>query len=86
MVKAMNYTVTCKGTVTIPAEVRRRYRIKEGTKIEFIETEQGILLIPVPPLDQLFGIDAEHSNLLLQMVRNLRKERQEEINHEDTEL
>jgi len=82
----MSYTVTCKGTVTIPANIRRKYRIKEGTKIEFIDTEQGILLIPVPPLDQLFGIDTEHSDLILQTVRNLRKERQEEINHEETEL
>lgn len=82
----MSYTVTCKGTVTIPADIRRKYRIKEGTKIEFIETEQGILLIPVPQLDELFGLDAEHSDLILKMVRNLRKERQEEINHEESEL
>lgn len=82
----MSYTVTCKGTVTIPAEFRRKYRIKEGTKIEFIETEQGILLIPVPPLEELFGIDAEHKDLILKIVRNLRRERREEINHEESEL
>jgi len=82
----MSYTVTCKGTITIPAEVRRKYRIKEGTKIEFIETDQGVLLIPVPQLDELFGIDADHSDLILEMVRNLRKERKEEITHEESEL
>ncbi|MEM3088702.1 MAG: AbrB/MazE/SpoVT family DNA-binding domain-containing protein, partial [Candidatus Bathyarchaeia archaeon] len=55
----MSYTVTSKGTVTIPAEVRRKYGIRKGSKVEFIETEEGILIVPIPRFEELFGVDRE---------------------------
>jgi antitoxin PrlF len=38
--------VTSKGQVTIPAEIRRRYRIDEHTEVDFVCEEDTILLIP----------------------------------------
>jgi antitoxin PrlF len=41
-------TVTSKGQVTLPAEVRRRLRICPGSKLEFIVIDQERLeVIPV---------------------------------------
>jgi antitoxin PrlF len=38
-------TVTAKGQVTIPADVRRRMRLDAGDSIEFVEVEDGEYLI-----------------------------------------
>jgi antitoxin PrlF len=38
-------TVTAKGQVTIPADVRRRMRLDAGDRIEFVEVEDGEYLI-----------------------------------------
>ena len=32
-------TVTSKGQITIPAELRRKFRIEEGSKVEVLEEE-----------------------------------------------
>ena len=38
--------VTRKGQTTIPIELRRKYRIEEGTRLEVVGTKEGILLKP----------------------------------------
>lgn len=40
-------TVTSKGQLVIPIELRRRYFIKPGTKVHFEPVEGGILLKPI---------------------------------------
>ena len=52
-------TVTTKGQITIPAELRRKLEITEGTKLIVIDEEDALRLIPVPKLSQLAGIDKE---------------------------
>ena len=39
--------VTSKGQLVIPAEIRRRYGIKAGTEIRFVEKENHIVMQPV---------------------------------------
>jgi AbrB family looped-hinge helix DNA binding protein len=39
--------VTSKGQLVIPAEIRRRYGIKPGTEIRFIEKDNHIVMQPV---------------------------------------
>jgi AbrB family looped-hinge helix DNA binding protein len=43
----METYATVKGQIVIPAELRRKYRIKAGTKINIIDTGEAILLKPV---------------------------------------
>ncbi len=50
--------VTRKGQVTIPVEQRRKYCIKQGMRLLVKDSDQGILLSPVTPLEDLAGIDA----------------------------
>ena len=38
--------VTRKGQTTIPARLRKKFKIEEGTKLEVVETEEGILFKP----------------------------------------
>lgn len=38
--------VTTKGRITIPAKLRKKYKIKPGTHLKAIETQEGILLKP----------------------------------------
>ena len=36
-----------KGQVTIPLEIRRRLNLKKGDLVTFVETDEGILIVPV---------------------------------------
>jgi len=45
----MQTTVTQRGQTVIPAELRRRYGIVEGSRIDWLDTGAGICVIPVPP-------------------------------------
>ena len=39
-------TVTSKGQITLPKSVRERLGVGTGDRIEFIESEQGFLVVP----------------------------------------
>jgi AbrB family looped-hinge helix DNA binding protein len=41
----MTSTVTAKGQVTIPVEARRKLGITPGTRLEFVITEDGAMLV-----------------------------------------
>lgn len=54
-------TLTEKGQVVIPAEIRRRYGLVPGTKVEFVDIDGSIRLRitrPAPPssVDEGFGM------------------------------
>ena len=38
--------VTRKGQTTIPVELRRKYRIVEGSRLEAVDTGEGVLFRP----------------------------------------
>ena len=71
-------TVTSKSMVTIPSKVRRKYDLRQGSKVEFVEIEEGLFLVPVKTLRGLRGAGREKSNLLIEAVRELEAEHREE--------
>ena len=71
-------TVTSKSMVNIPAKIRRKYGIKEGAKVLFVESETGVKLIPLPPISELFGLDRARKDLLLEGIRELEREHRRE--------
>jgi len=71
-------TVTSKSMVTIPSKVRRKYDLRQGSKVEFVEIEGGLFLVPVKTLRELRGAGREKSNLLIEAVRELEAEHREE--------
>lgn len=38
------YNVSSKGVITIPASIRKKYNLKPGIKIEFIEKDNRIIM------------------------------------------
>ena len=42
-------TVTTKGQLVIPSKLRRKYSIKEGTRVAFLEQENRLVLQPLTP-------------------------------------
>jgi AbrB family looped-hinge helix DNA binding protein len=79
----LGYTVTEKGTVTIPAEIRKKYRLGKGSCIEFVETDEGVLLVPVIPFEDLFGVDKAIKETVYQMIKELQEERRKEASDEE---
>jgi AbrB family looped-hinge helix DNA binding protein len=39
-------TLTSKGQITLPKSVRERLGLEAGDRIEFIESDQGFLVVP----------------------------------------
>ena len=80
----MKARVSAKGWVVIPAVLRKRFGIKPGTSVEFLDMADRILLIPggKDPVDELFGKLAGKMSL----TDALLEERAEEIEREEAEL
>ena len=47
--KSEVFTVTTKGQLVIPAKLRRKYAIREGTQVAFLEEENRLVLQPLTP-------------------------------------
>ena len=45
----MRTTLARRGQTVIPAELRRRYHLEEGSQIEWLDTGAGLMVVPVPP-------------------------------------
>lgn len=71
-------TVTSKSMVNIPASIRKKYGIKEGGKVVFLETDHGLVLLPVPTLKELFGSGRAHKDDLIRAVKELEEEHRRE--------
>jgi len=73
-------TVTSKRMITIPADLARKYRIEKSTKLEVIDTGEGILLIPIIPFEKLFGVDDKET--AKEIISTLHRRRKREIEKE----
>ena len=68
--------VTRKGQTTIPSKLRRKYKIEEGTRLEVIDTEEGILFRPKKSTIDLAGSGAKFATPeeMKKLLDRLRKE------------
>jgi AbrB family looped-hinge helix DNA binding protein len=64
--------------VTIPASIRRKYGIREGDKIQFVELDGTVMIIPVKTLSEMHGVDKAHRTQLFQAIRELNHEHRSE--------
>ena len=71
-------TVTSKSMINIPASIRRKYGIKEGDKVAFLETDHGLVLLRIPPIDEIYGSGRAHKEELLRAIRELEAEHRKE--------
>ena len=74
-------TISAKGWVVIPAEVRRRHNLQPGDKVNIVDYGGGISILPVPrdPIAHGLGLLAGGPSL----TEALLKERAEERCRED---
>ncbi len=49
--------VTSNGMVDLPLKIRTEYGLSAGSKVVFLESDSGILMMPVPPIMKLFGVE-----------------------------
>jgi len=69
-------TVSQKGWVVIPADLRTKYNLKTGSKVAFAELEGGIQIIPIPedPIAAMVGMFKDTPELLQDLLDERRKE------------
>ncbi len=70
--------VTRKGQTTIPVEIRKKYSIREGSRLRVIDTEKGIILKPALSTADLAGSGSKHASVK-EMKRKLDELRNEDI-------
>ena len=67
------------GVVRLPKELCEKLGLKAGQLVKVINKGNDELFItPVKSIMELFGVDAEHKNVLLEAVREIERERREE--------
>jgi len=76
--------VTSNGQITIPADIRRRLSIKDGDKVLFMESDEGVLMlnssmIALKQFQRDMEGEAEKSGLLTEedvvaLCRDVRRE------------
>jgi len=71
-------TVTSKSMVTIPSSIRRKYGISEGNKVQFVEVDGAIMMIPLKSLSEMHGIFKDHAKEILQGIHELEREHRKE--------
>jgi AbrB family looped-hinge helix DNA binding protein len=69
-------TVTSKGQVTIPADLRRKFKIEEGSKVEILEEDGRIVVKRKISIFDLAGSSAGSSDVeeLKRLLDGLRDE------------
>ncbi|MEM0118011.1 MAG: AbrB/MazE/SpoVT family DNA-binding domain-containing protein [Conexivisphaerales archaeon] len=69
--------ITRKGQTTIPAPLRKKYRMVEGTRLVVIDSGEGILLKPAASILDLAGSGAIFATAE-EMKKELRRMREED--------
>lgn len=71
-------TVTTKGQLVIPAKLRRKYAIRKGTQVAFVEEENRLVLQPLTPefVRSLRGVLKAEPSALKILLEGRKQERQ----------
>lgn len=74
-------TVSTKGQIIIPSEIRKKYKIKQGDRFELQEIEGKLVLVPLydKPFVGLYGALKDKKSL----TRSLQDEHALEIEKEE---
>ena len=77
-------TMTSKGQIVVPARLRRRYGLKPGVKVYFIERDNEILFQPVTRefIRSVHGMLSSDTSL----TKELLQERARDREHEEAKL
>lgn len=75
----METIITERGQTVVPAQIRKRHKMKKGTKLVWLDDGKTIRVIPIPddPIEALHGI-GEGENLLDALLQERKRERSRE--------
>jgi AbrB family looped-hinge helix DNA binding protein len=75
-----NVTVSQKGWVVIPADLRKKYGIKPGSKLQFVDYGGALELIPIPddPIEAAAGMLKGGKSLTQALLDEHRRELDDE--------
>jgi len=79
-------TVTSKSMVTIPSAIRKKYGLHQGSKVKFVEMEEGLMVVPLKSLKEMRGIDKARAAIIIEGVKELSRERREEAARDAREI
>ena len=71
-------TVTGNGMVNIPARIKRKYSIHEGSKVLFIEQDGALLMVPLKSLREMRGLGRDRFGDIVDGIRELEAEHRRE--------
>ena len=71
-----NSKLTSNGMINFPAKLRKKLGLVPGDEISLIETEHGILIIPLKSI--LSAPNSDNYDIAVKMANEIRKERDEE--------
>lgn len=77
-------TVSTKGWVVIPKDLRDKYGLRKGTRVQVVEYDQALALVPLPddPAEALHGMLEGGASLTADLLAERARERaQEEGRH-----
>ena len=67
-----------KGQITIPAKLRKKFKIEQGTRLEVIETKEGIIFKPKLSMWDLAGSGSKFATVE-EMKKRLDELRAEDV-------
>lgn len=70
--------VTTKGQIVVPAKIRRKFGIKKGTKIAFIEQNGKLIILPLDKsyFESLAGVLGTGGKMLKSLMDDKKRERE----------
>ena len=70
--------VTIKGQIVVPVKIRRKFGIKKGTKVAFIEQNGKLLIQPLDKsyFESLAGILGSNGKMMKSLMDDKKKERE----------
>jgi AbrB family looped-hinge helix DNA binding protein len=70
--------VTVKGQIVIPAKIRKKFGIKKGTKIAFIEQNNKLIIQPLDKsyFESLAGMLGSEGDMLKSLMEDKKQERE----------
>lgn len=70
--------VTVKGQIVVPVKIRRRFGIKKGTKVAFIEQNGKLMVQPLDKsyFESLAGILGTDGDMLRGLMEDKKRERE----------
>lgn len=75
-------TISTKGWIVIPKDLREKYSLGKGTRVQVVDYDQALALVPLPddPAEALHGMLENGSSLTSDLLAEHARERAQEEN------